>query len=140
MCSFQGNIFVSGGINNNDNDLNSVESYDVFANKWSTMPNMINDKSLHDLAVVKDKLFVIGYGTDICEVFDNISKTFVSLKQPYCSLMLNKALSIGNRIYVFEENRSTVVFYDVNGNSWSEQPCGLTGGLKVFSCAILPCY
>ena len=137
---FQGNIVVSGGINNNNNDLNSVESYDVFANKWSTMPNMINDKSLHDLAVVKDKLFVIGYGTDICEVFDNISKTFVSLKQPYCSLMLNKALSIGNRIYVFEENRSTVVFYDVDGNSWSEQPCGLTGGLQAFSCANLPCY
>ena len=41
-CSvFRGSIVVSGGINQRG-ELNTVESYDVFADKWSTMPNMVN--------------------------------------------------------------------------------------------------
>ena len=56
---FQGNIVVSGG-ENSYNDLSSVESYDVFSNKWSLMPKMINAQSNQSLVNEKDKLFVIG--------------------------------------------------------------------------------
>ena len=65
---FQGNIVVSGG-DNIYNDLSSVESYDVYSNKWSPMPRMINVQSNHSLVNVKDKLFVIGHGENRCEIF-----------------------------------------------------------------------
>ena len=57
---FQGNAVVSGGINNDEHKLNTVESYDVFADKWSSMPNMLKNKYLHNSVVIKDKLFVIN--------------------------------------------------------------------------------
>ena len=47
-------IVVSGGYSNNRNYLNSVESYDVLPNKWSTMPNMNSGKYDHSLVVVKN--------------------------------------------------------------------------------------
>ena len=74
---FQGNIVVLGGIDNDDNSMNTVESYDVLANKWTPMPNTINNYTFHSLVVVKDKLFVIGKGIESCEVFDNACKKFV---------------------------------------------------------------
>ena len=107
---FKGNIIVSGGTNNNNYRLNTVESYDVFANKWSLMPNTINDYNYHSLVVVKDKLFVVGDEINCCEVFDNICKRFVSLKHPP-SITYNKCVSIGNRIVVFQEGRSIIICF-----------------------------
>ena len=95
---YQGSIVVSGGLDINDNDSSSVESYDVFADEWSTMPDMLSSKSFHSLVVAKDKLFVVGYGRDICEVYDSTSKKFVAIKKSRRPLVINKALSIGNRI------------------------------------------
>ena len=102
---FQGNIVVSGGLSVNG-CLNTVESYDAFADKWSSMPNMINSQSDHNLVVVRDRLFVIGYGDNNCEVFNNDCKKFVALKSPNGYIVLNKAMSIGNRVVVFQKFRS----------------------------------
>ena len=136
---FQGNIVVSGGVDNNNNRLNTVESYDVFGDKWTSMPNMINSHSYHSLVVVKDKLFVIGNEIYFCEVFDNVSKNFVSLKHPP-SMSYNKSVAIGNRIVVFQENQSTILCYDVDKDEWSEESCEVTKYLDDFSCAKLHCY
>ena len=51
---FEGRIVVSGGRDNNRNELNKVESYDVIADEWSPMPNMINRHSFHELVVVRN--------------------------------------------------------------------------------------
>ena len=136
---FQGNIVVSGGMNNDNNELNTVESYDVFGDKWTSMPNMINSHSYHSLVVVKDKLFVIGNEIYFCEVFDNVSKNFVSFKHPP-SMSYNKSVAIGNRIVVFQENQSTILCYDVDKDEWSEESCEVTKYLDDFSCAKLHCY
>ena len=143
MCAacvvFQGNIVVSGGMNT-VNVFNSVESYDVFANKWSLMPSTTNHYSHHSLVVVKNKLFVIGsFETDCCEVFDNVCKKFISLKnQPFIDY--SKSVAIENRIVVFQDESSIVICYDVDKDEWSEESCELTKDLEGFSCAKLPLY
>ena len=44
---FKKNIVVSGGQNNTAFSLDTVESYDVFADKWTSMPNTIENNKFH---------------------------------------------------------------------------------------------
>ena len=136
---FNGNIVVSGGMDNNEDELNTVESYDVFADKWTSMPNMINNFVCHNLVVVNNKLFVVGQGTESYEVFDNACKKFVVLKhQP--SIYFNKSLSIGTKIVIFQEKKGSLVCYDNDKNERSEESCKLTKDLYDFSCVKIPSY
>ena len=138
---FEGRIVVSGGQDDNDIELNTVESYDVIAAKWSSMPNMIDSKIRHSLVVVRKKLFVIGYGTDTCEVYESRSKNFVALKsQPEVYVHLNKTISIGNKILVFQDHTASVHCYDVDENEWSEESCEVTKHIFDYSCVKLPFY
>ena len=50
---FQVSTVASGGINNGG-ILNSVESFDFFADNWTPMPKLLNTKSNHNLVVVKN--------------------------------------------------------------------------------------
>ena len=117
-------IVVSGGMDNNLDTLNSVESFDVAADTWSSMPRMIQARISHSLVVIKEKLFVIGghlsYGS--CEVFDRICTKFISLKC-LVSFSSNKALSVGTKIFIFQNNKPVIVSYDVDKDDWSEEPC-----------------
>ena len=138
---FEGRIVVAGGGDNMYNRFNSVELYDVIAYKWSPMPNITDGKSCHSLFVVKSKLFVIGYGTNTCEVFDNNCKKFVALKSPPVEqLYLVKAVSIGNKILVYQNNTAITLCYDVDKNEWSEKPCEATKRLGSFFCVNFPRY
>ena len=53
---FEGRIVVSGGLDINYNKLNTVDSYDVIADEWSPMANMIQSKRYHSSVVVRNKL------------------------------------------------------------------------------------
>ena len=103
------------------------------------MPKTINNHSYHNLVVVKEKLFVVGKEPNFFEVFDNVCKKFVSLKQPPC-INFNKSVAIGNKIVVFQENRTTILCYDVDKDEWSEESCEVTKDLSNFSCVKLPWY
>ena len=128
---FEERIIVSGGYNGGYNRrLKSVESYDVIGNEWSSMPNMTKCRGLHNLVVVKDKLFVIGYSTDNCEIYDSIGKRFVALRSnslPYNKEYdrLENVINVGNKILAFNEASnyayafSDVLCYDVERNKWS---------------------
>ena len=109
---FQGNIVVSGGPDNDEFKLNTVRSYDVFADKWTSMLYMIHQHFLHSLVTVKNKLFVMDEGRNNCEVFDNIGKKFVALCS-YNFSSFNKAMSIGKKIMILQYKISLVLFYDV---------------------------
>ena len=138
---FEGRIVVCGGWDNNINTLNTVETYDVVADKWSSMPNMIQSKRRHSLVAVRNKLFVIAYGSDICEVYEDRSKKFVALKSPPVEdIYLNKAISIGSKIFVFQDNKAAVLCYDVDKNEWSEESCEITKFLEFFCCVTIPIY
>ena len=136
---FQGSVVVSGGKNYNGNDSKTVESYEVFANKWTSMPNMLKVNSYHNLVVVKDKLFVIGRERESCEVFDNVCKKFVALK-PKTNITYSKCMQIVNKFFIFQETRSSLICYDVDKDEWSEEPCEVTKHLYDFSLTKLPQY
>ena len=137
---FEERIIVSGGWSNDDNMLDSVESYDVLPNNWSAMPNMNSGKCDHSLVVVKNKLFVISNLKDNCEVFDSICNKFITLKSPELECFFGtRCYTIKNKIYVLQENISKIVSYDTNKNEWSEEHCEITRNLQCFSNVKVPC-
>ena len=133
-------IVVSGGYNINGEVLSSVESCDVLPNKWSSMPNMNSGKHNHSLVVVKNKLFVISKRKDDCEVFDNISKKFTTVKSPqFDSFSRITAYSIENKLYVISDNSPKIISYDTNKNKWSEESFEFSKKHRRFSSVKVPC-
>ena len=146
---YEGRIVVSGGYSDVVSDYsNTVEVYDVFGNEWSFMPNMTRSRRFHKMVVVKHKLFVIGHGTNSCEVYDNNSTKFVVLKSKQF-IGYHQAVSIGEKIYVFTENlhpihayRSNLlmVCYDVSTDEWSQKSCEAVENSVAFCCVKLLSY
>ena len=131
---FEGSIVVCGGYTDNV-CLCTVESYDVIADEWSSMPDMINRAKEHSLVVVRNKLFVIGY--KLFEVFDNTCKKFLSIKVPYKNL-LGKSISIGNKILIIQAYTPYIIFYDVDKDEWYEKSC--EPSFMDFNCVKVPWY
>ena len=131
---------VVGGYDNILGDLNSVESYDVTANTWTPMPNMIGQRMGHSLVAVKNKIFVIGGNINgTCELFESISKKCVVLKF-HIPLHCNNAFAIGTQIYILLNNNSLVVTYDFDNDEWSKEASKATKIIDDFSCAKFPVY
>ena len=73
-----------------------------------------------------------------CEVFDNVCRKFVALK-PY-TFDLNKAMSIGNKIVIFQHCKSSLFLLDVNKYKWTEESFEITKDLRGFECVKMPQY
>ena len=52
---------------------------------------------------------------------------------------LSRVISIGNKVIIFYDRISSIVFYDVGKNEWSEEHFEITGSLDSYSCVKLPC-
>ena len=137
-CSvFEGRIVVSGGYYNGS--LNTVEAYDHVGNTWENMPNMINERVRHKSVAVKTKLFVFcGRDTYKCEVFDSTTNKFTLLVQPTSASRFDfsdppEVITIGSKIFVFQNDSSKVYSYDLEKNEWSVKPCEATKNIKYFS-------
>ena len=138
---YEGNVIVAGGWDNEINKMRSVESYDALSDKWSSMPNMVKGKWGHSLVVVNNKLYVVGLGKQTCEVYNSYCKKFVAIKSPQVDhLRLNHAISIGNKIFAFQNVTSSILCYDVDKDEWSEESCEVTNNISLFSCVKLPLY
>ena len=138
---YGGNIVVSGGKHNIAYFLNTVESYDVFADNWKSMPNMIESRHDHSLFCVKNKLFAIGGDVSFntyCEVYDKISNMFVTLETPMFSSCYVQTVSIGSKIFVFQNNTRDVLCYDVLKDEWSEDVCEATENICFYSTVRVP--
>ena len=134
---FRGDVVVSGGQDNGENRLRSVESYDVIGDVWRPMPNMVHGKSEHSMAVSKGKLFVFGYGAEACEVFDG--EKFAVLRSPYF-VKPNRAVLIGNKFVITQEYLMYMYCYDADKDEWSEVDCEFTWGLVSYASVIVPWY
>ena len=135
-ATYEGNIVVSGGRGNNLNVLNAVESYNVFAETWASMPSMISSRTGHSLVSVKSKLLAIGglSNTQSCEIFDKTSSVFVTLEAPNClSRMIVGTALIGNTVLVFQSETKVVLCFNVDNNLWSEESCEATGSICGYS-------
>ena len=49
-------------------------------------------------------------------------------------------MSIGNRVVVFQEARSSIICYHVDKDEWSEESCKVTKNLDEFTCVKVPLY
>ena len=136
-------IVVSGGLDNDFRISNTVESYDMLPDKWSSMPNMNYRHFNHSLVVVKNKLFVVSNRIRFkhnLEVFDNIYKKFITIKSPELNwFSVIKAFSIKNKIFAFKDESSKIICYDTSKNEWSEESCEVTKNLRYFSSIKVPC-
>ena len=136
---FQSNIVISGGLGNH-NVLRSVETYDVFADKWTPMPYMINGKHGHKLVAVKNKLFVIDRFTKRCEVFDYHSNKFVIFNEPRVFFPLLtwfiNVFSFGSKLVFFNNRRKSVFTYDMLENEWSRKY--LPSKMAAYTCVQVP--
>ena len=143
-CSvFEGRVVASGGMNHNNDRLNTVEAYDHVGDTWENMPNMLKVRFGHKSVAVKNKLFVVGgYINSDCEVFDSTTNKFTFLKQ---TTLASKSflrrpsgvITIGSKIFVFRDERN-VIIYDFENDEWSEKTCKATKYISYFSCAKLP--
>ena len=122
---FEGKIVVSGGFS-----LNTVESYDFYANKWTYLPSMIEYRSFHASVSMGNKLFVIGgWSESSCEVFDSFTRKFTYIQsinqvdkfydfRPECVSTCN-----GFVVFDVSENRGVnneieIYLYDIESNKF----------------------
>ena len=138
-CSvFEGRVVASGGMNHNNDRLNTVEAYDHVGDTWETLPSMIDERRGHKSTAVKNKLSVVGgIFTSNCEVFDSTANKFAILEQPtsFSWFILYEpfgVITVGNKLYVFQRN-SDAKTYDFENNEWSVKTCEATEYLKYFS-------
>ena len=138
---FEGNIVVCGGTNPALDRMNSVESYDVFSNAWTPMPNMIESRRHHNLVCVKSKLFVIrGFNSESCELYDGACKKFTLLKSPTFTRHNLSAVLIRNRIFLFQRRSKCILSYNVDEEKWSEESFEPLQDSCSYSCAKVPIY
>ncbi len=74
-------IYVIGGRSKGEN-LNSLQSYDMTTQNWTTLPPMKEKRYEHAVCVQGDRIIVTGGHNgweflDTCEAFDTQSKRFV---------------------------------------------------------------
>ena len=124
-----GKLVVSGGYN--DNTLKSVEAYDYFENRWSCLPDMIEERYFHALGSMGNKLFVISaYEQSTCELFDSWSRKFCYMKT--CAEFSNgmsscQSVCISNQLIIFVEYcrcQTKMFTYNVETSEWKLIDCG----------------
>ena len=122
------------------NRLNTVESYDVFGNIWTPMPNMIEERSSHSLVCVKSKLFATG-GERLdtgCEVYDKTSNKFVTLEAPSFLSCCVKSNSVRSRILSFKNETPVALCYDVDKIEWLVGSCEAIENVNNYSTVKVP--
>ena len=137
---YEGRIVVSGGFDDVNNVLNTVEVYDHVDNTWSYMSNMIYGRCLHSLVAVRNKLYVFGGLTETSEVFDSYSNKFSLLKplENMGNYNIEGAISIGCKILIFREKSTNVACYDLDKDDWSEETFEVTKNIVSFLCLKIP--
>ena len=131
---FEGAVVVSGGLVQYDfpstgpfvASTNTVRAYERESNTWFEMPKTVSDKCRHALVAAPErgKLFAVGTFNP-CEVFDRAAGSFAVVKRlariDHFSNERVKAVRVGSRIAVFGGKCSTIVFYDLDADEWSEE-------------------
>ena len=140
---FESNIVICGGLGVNHNQLRSVEYLDVFANKWTQMPDMINGKFNHKIVSVTNKLFVFDYwNTTRYEIFDSRSNKFVTFREPSSFLppltRFIDVFSVGSKLVFFNNKKKSVFTYDMVENEWCRKY--LPSKMSCYTCVQVPWF
>ena len=124
-CSvFNGRIVVLGGRSVLISvEKKSAEAYDASSNRWVRMPDMLEKRSFHTSAAVRNKLHVFGgHQNTSCEVLDVISDEFARVKADFLLErfafdgqvgFVGPTVALGNKILLFNATSLEFVSFDV---------------------------
>ena len=162
-CVFEDRIIVTGGMQYNDDDRTMIiivnyydyipsglvatktcESYDPVSDVWKNFAKMNFSRCCHQSVAINNKLYVIGGGTEVSEVYDSTCKKFNSLKRPvmqdHKKLLIDPValFSIRSEFYVFSENSLKVLIFDYETNKWYEKLYQALKGISKFASVKVP--
>ena len=157
-CVFEEKIIVSGGMqytydefvdfvnfydDENYQTINKVAAYDPINDFWTEFPTMNYSRCLHKSLVVKNKLFVIGGGTDINEVYDSTSKKFTVLKPSLDVLNIREnypfaVFKVSLKLFVYFLGSSSIFFFDTKKRKWYKKYIKSIKNLPLFSATQVP--
>ena len=138
---FEGRVVVSGGKGGSLALLDSVESYDVVADQWLPMANMLEWKFFHGMVATRSKLIVTAQPWFTYEVYDSTSKKFTLLNSPqtlpFSSIV---ATCIGTEVMMLKNAFASFECYDVAEDEWRSDSCENIGRMENFSFVKVPVF
>ena len=103
------------------NNLATVEVYDQAADEWEFMGGMTSQRSGHGLVATGSKMFAVWGSFDASvDVFDVFCGRFVAVTSPFQSDYFGAVCMRGD-VFVFYQNSRRLLRYDVGKKSWREE-------------------
>ena len=144
LVYFQDKVWAIGGFSN-QNILDTIETYDVGENRWTTIDKkLLQNRCGHSAVVHGKKFYVIGgfSATDTLssvEVYSSETNQFTFVTQMNqargffgCAFLNNKIYVIGGALHE-DEFSDSVEVYDTENDVWSGGP-SLPLALTFFGC------
>ena len=146
LTYFQGKVWAIGGASSKK-VLDTVETYDLGENKWTTSDVRLLQKRVgHGAAIHGKKIFVIGgiinkvEETRSVEVYSSVTNQFTRVAEMNLARSYFGCSVLGNKIFVFggylnvKQMSGSVEVYDVRKDVWSSGP-SLPLPLASFGCS-----
>ena len=142
-CSvFDGNIVVTGGVDNRYDRMRSVEVYDHLVDAWMRMTDMCHVRSRHGLVAVRNKLFAVGGSHESSgEVYDVTSQRFAVFKNDIGDIGYGytcRTISMGNKVIVCLKGK--ILCYDIDEEKWTEEAFEVSKDFDEFICVKIPIF
>ncbi len=134
VCAIMGQIFVCGGINQDQQSLKTLYRYDPGTDLWHREPDMLTPRYRHAAVTVDGKLYAIGgisdpdapAGLKLAEVFDPVTHCWASIASVPTQICEMASVAINHDIYLFGGKvtlnagmLNRVFKYRVSTDSWS---------------------
>jgi N-acetylneuraminic acid mutarotase len=131
-CVIAGEIYVTGGIDADFNDISSMERYSILSDTWSDAAPLPEARSQHTTVAVGSSMYVLGGTTGEDDVttpsmikFDSVQGTWSDVAPMPSARRDAAACAIGNNIFVFgghddrDDAQDSVLKYDTETDEWS---------------------
>ena len=147
LIYFQEKIWAIGGWSNGTS-IDTIETYELSENKWTTIDNkLLSKRSGHNAVVHNKKFFVIGGKNDngqlsSVEVYSSVTNQFSSVAcmkigRSYfgCCIVKSRLYAIGGFVDTKNEiGTDDVEIYDIENDVWTKGP-SLPFTLTGFGCS-----
>jgi N-acetylneuraminic acid mutarotase len=130
-CVVAGEIYVTGGIDEDSNHISGVERYSLSNDTWTDVAPLPEARTQHTTVAVGSNMYVLGgsVGEDDIKTpsvikFDSIQGTWSDVASMPGARYCAAACAIGNDIFVFggeddDDFRDSVFKYDTEADEWS---------------------
>ena len=122
-------IYVFGGFNNQESNVQSVEKYSLITKSWKTITNMYDDRDHYCVIAFMDSVYVIGSWSsdyDYCVSFNTKNQSWKEISATHepgfnkaCAVFQGKIVVSGGLVVNSNALRSVEVYDD---STWSLMP------------------